>query len=336
MCESATGEMLLDFHSDQVVEINKIKRVLICRPNQRLGNLLLLTPLIQEIENMIPAVEIDIIVKGQVANCLFQNYRSVKNIIQLPKKPFISPKEYFTKYKKAINDDYDLVINAVENSSSGRIITRKSKGKHKISGKINKFDQWTLADYKHIAKAPVIALRQSFYKACCSSIHGKKIPCLNLLLDQGELLKGAELLYQITGNHNKTICLFTFATDDKLLCKSWWDLMYKDLREEFFDFNIIEVLPMENVSQIDFKVPHFYGKDIRELASLMAACDVFLGTDSGIMHLASAANTPTIGLFSTTDEDIYRPLNHLSCSINVTQNDNDAILKQLNRVLNST
>jgi predicted Rossmann-fold nucleotide-binding protein len=57
------------------------------------------------------------------------------------------------------------------------------------------------------------------------------------------------------------------------------------------------VLPVENVSQIGFKAPTFYSKDVREIGALMANTEVFIGGDSGIMHLASASKVSTVGLF---------------------------------------
>ena len=40
---------------------------------------------------------------------------------------------------------------------------------------------------------------------------------------------------------------------------------------------------------------------IREAAVLLASCDLFIGSDSGLMHLAAAAGTPAIGLFGPVD-----------------------------------
>ena len=70
-----------------------LKRVLVNRPNQRLGNTLLITPLIQEIITNYPEVKIDLFVKGKTAPFVFQNYPQVDQIIELPKKPF---KQLFT------------------------------------------------------------------------------------------------------------------------------------------------------------------------------------------------------------------------------------------------
>src|SRR5687768_16750319 len=65
----------------------KIQRVLICRPNHRLGNQLLMTPLLQEIENILPEARLDLFVKGSIAPVIFKNYRNIDRIILLPKKP---------------------------------------------------------------------------------------------------------------------------------------------------------------------------------------------------------------------------------------------------------
>ena len=67
---------------------SEITRILISRPNHRLGNLLLITPLVQEIKEMLPHSRIDLFVKGDLAPLVFLNYDNIDTIIQLPKKPF--------------------------------------------------------------------------------------------------------------------------------------------------------------------------------------------------------------------------------------------------------
>jgi ADP-heptose:LPS heptosyltransferase len=80
--------------------------------------------------------------------------------------------------------------------------------------------------------------------------------------------------------------------------------------------NFIEVLPIEKISQLSFKIPSYYSRNVREIGSLIANTDVFIGADSGIMHLASAVKTPTIGLFSVTNEQTYGPYDNSSTGIN--------------------
>lgn len=46
---------------------------------------------------------------------------------------------------------------------------------------------------------------------------------------------------------------------------------------------------------------------IDEAAACMGQLDLFVGNDSGLMHLAAAAGTPTLGLFGPTDQRVYGP-----------------------------
>ena len=101
----------------------KVNRVLISRPNHRLGNMLLITPLVQEIANTFPNCTIDLFVKGKITPIIFQNYPQVKNIIELPKKPLKDFSEYLKVWFSLKRTTYDLVINVEKGSSSGRIST---------------------------------------------------------------------------------------------------------------------------------------------------------------------------------------------------------------------
>lgn len=47
--------------------------------------------------------------------------------------------------------------------------------------------------------------------------------------------------------------------------------------------------------------------DLPEVAALLARAAMFIGNDSGLMHLAAAAGAPTIGLFGPTPADEYGP-----------------------------
>jgi heptosyltransferase-2 len=51
---------------------------------------------------------------------------------------------------------------------------------------------------------------------------------------------------------------------------------------------------------------------LRELYTLLSGADLFVGIDSGVMHLASSADIPVVALFGPTDPDYVRPLNSQS------------------------
>jgi len=45
-----------------------------------------------------------------------------------------------------------------------------------------------------------------------------------------------------------------------------------------------------------------------ELPALLASCDLFIGNDSGAMHVAAAVGLPVVGIFGPTDPEGTRPV----------------------------
>ena len=132
----------------------------------------------------------------------------------------------------------------------------------------------------------------------------------------------------------KTISLYTFATGAKCYDQSWWLPFLEALRANFPTYNFLEILPVENVSSIDFTEPAFYSRNIREMAAVMANTDVLITADCGVMHLASAAQVPIVALFSVTKPEIYGPYNPPSVSLSTEDLQVDEIITAVKEILN--
>jgi len=320
---------------NQVIDLTQkieIKRILISRPNHRLGNLLLITPLVQEVIATFPDCKIDLFVKGGLAPIVFQNYENINYIIELPKKPFKNLIAYFQVWIKIKKQQYDIVLNVDKNSSSGRLSAQFANAKYKFFGENNDTIQLKHPDYEHIAKYPVYEFR-SFLTKLGFQEKENPVPPLDLKLSAAELSEGKKTLDHIVPNHKKTISIFTYATDDKCYSENWWEDFYEQLKTTFEDYNIMEVLPVENISQIGFKAPTFYSKDIREIGSVIANTEIFIGADSGIMHLASSTLTPTAGLFSRANINTYKPYSNHSVAINTAIGDKEHWIKIINNII---
>ena len=310
----------------------EIKRILICRPNARLGNLLLITPLVQEVTATFPQCKIDLFVKGFLAPIIFKNYENINHIIELPKKPFENLISYFKVWIKIKRQHYDIAINVDKNSSSGRLAAQFANAKYKFFGEVDEDFQLKYENYEHMAKYPVYNFR-SFLTQLGFKKNENPIASLDLKLSPLEIAEGHEALKKMVNNEKKTICLFTFATGDKCYSESWWEEFYARLKKEYQNYNFIEVLPIENISKIGFKEPTFYSKNVREIGALIANTELFIGADSGIMHLASSVKTPTAGLFSSTNQNRYQPYNNNSVAINTNITTIDEWIKVLNKIL---
>ncbi len=309
-----------------------IKRILICRPNKRLGNLLLFTPLLQEVEATFPGCKIDLFVKGNLASAVFKNYESINHIIRLPVKPFKKLLKEIQAWLFIKRNHYDLTINVVHHSSSGRLSTQFANSTYKFFGDVNEDDLLKYQDKEHAAKYPVYAFR-NYLAAQGFPKNNSPVPTLNLKLSASEIEEGKKVLQKIVNNEKKTICLFTFATGEKCYSAEWWENFYERLKTEYKDFNIIEVLPVQNISKIAVKAPTYSNKDVRKVGALIANTEVFICGDGGIMHLASSVNTPTVGLFSVTNKNTFQPYNEKSVGINTNETGINDWIKILDNIL---
>lgn len=310
---------------------NREIKILIVRPNHRLGNLLLVTPLIKEIENTFSNPSIDLFVKGNLSEIIFKNYNSVNKHIKLPKKPFDNLFRYFEVWIKLLFNKYDLIINVDEFSSSGRIATSLARSKFKIIGQRENLDYMSINEKsKHIAIRPIEIVRRYLGT---DLIKENEYPLLDLKLDEREKENGKKKLAEIFNNDNKVITIFTYATGSKVLSQLWWNSFYELLKINFPTYNIIEVLPIENSSQINFKAKTFYSKDIREIAALIANTSIFIGADSGIMHLSSSSKTTTIGVLSGSFKTKYEPYGNKSVGFDKKEVTQDEVIDEIKKNL---
>jgi ADP-heptose:LPS heptosyltransferase len=290
-------------------------------------------PLVQEVQEVFPSATISFFVKGGVTPILFKNYKNIQDNIILPKKHFKELYSYLKCWFSLVTEKYDLVVNVDAGSSSGKLATKYAKSTYKFFGnEFNNLIPFT-AEQKHFAKLPVYKFRNYIYTTS-EDINSKPIKELDIKLNNKELLQGKNLVNEIIKDKEKeTIAIFTFATGDKCYSKEWWMKLYSKLLINFPEYNIVEILPVENVSQINFKAPTYYSKELREIASFIANTKLFIGADSGMMHLACATKTNVIGLFSITEKEKYGPFGINKFGINTNETSIDQSIEIIKNTL---
>lgn len=312
----------------------ELNRVLINRPNQRLGNILLITPLVQEIIKDYPQVKIDLFVKGKVAPIIFQNYPQIDQIIELPKKPFKELFQYIKVWLKIKKEKYDLVINVDKNSSSGRLSTSFANSYYKIFGSEFELDS-SKENQIHQAQYPVYQF-QKFKELFSNHQENLNIPTLNIQLSDLEIENGKELLKKLIKDPSKkTLAFFTYATGAKCYDAEWWTDFYTIFYPKYAEhYNLIEILPVENISMLEHKLPEFYSKDVREIAAVMYNCEIVVAADSGMMHLSCAAPTKTLGLFKCGDFlTRYKPYGKGNSVLLINDEDKQNLLLEMDSLL---
>ena len=70
--------------------------------------------------------------------------------------------------------------------------------------------------------------------------------------------------------------------------------------KEYYYENVIKDINKELIFDL-------MGESLTLTSAFMKKCNLFIGNDSGLMHLSAASNLKTIGLFGPTNDKIYAP-----------------------------
>ena len=71
------------------------------------------------------------------------------------------------------------------------------------------------------------------------------------------------------------------------------------------------------------QITDLMGANITQTYAFMKKSNLFIGNDSGLMHLAAASGIPTIGLFGPTNDKLYSPYGDNSYIIRTKETYND-------------
>jgi heptosyltransferase III len=312
------GMRLLAGAADQgganaVLSPRGVFRILICRNSHSLGNNLLLTPLLQEIEALWPGAEVDIVTRNPIAPELFSGYHCVGEVICLPRKGLRHPFALLRGLRRVQRNRYDLAIDTDPRSQTGRALLLRSQARFKLgfagvgkSGAISCAVDPAGAP-RHNGHYPVHLLRVALQRDTAVGW-----PLLDLRLSAAEKQAGAEVLRRVaaqstTAKPRGVIGIFANATGGKLLSVDWWRAFMPAIDEHFKDFALVEIVPVSGVSLLEARYPFYYSSGVRKLAATLSQLSLLICLDGGVMHLARAAGTPVIGVFTHTDTAEWGP-----------------------------
>src|SRR5690606_22825363 len=146
----------------------------------------------------------------------------------LPKKPWKNIWQYLRGWLAIVSSRYDLVVNVVFNSSSGRLATRLTRARLRAFGDIENRILRRFSDAEHMAKFPVYSLR-AFMGKPGLPVRDEPVPPLDIRLTSPEKAEGKRILDRLAGKGQRTIALYTYATGSKCFEKEWWIDFYSRL-----------------------------------------------------------------------------------------------------------
>jgi len=305
-----------------LLNIKQIKTIALIRPNYRIGNIIFLTPLINEIYEQNPDIKIDLFIGSDSVGKILQPMQNIDTIVDISRKLLINPLQLYKFIKNARIKQYDVCINISSRSLSSQIVTLFINANYKLSFEDEKswvpvthrvkhrwlfshaslqplevLDGFGIYDYKHKQELDIKLQQAELDKA--------KID-LSMLLDKNTIDKS---LF--------TIAIFRNARFDKKLEDGWWINFISELHRLNNNIIIIDILSPDVPTKLNSSVLDYSNKDLRQLGAFLNACDLYISADTGPLHLATASGAKSIGLFNHTIIAAYGTLGEKNLNIDL-------------------
>ena len=281
-----------------------IKSVLLIRQDNRIGNIIFITSLINLIEKELN-VKPDVIL-GEKFNGILKNNPHINKLLVYSQKKFLKNPILFFKFIKTMKEkQYDLIIDCKNAFSfNNSLITLLANGKVKI-GFENIYSNKYL-DYA-VDGRELVNLHESEYLAAPFLKYFKidsPVPEMNYYLNNDKI--------QITKNpeskNKKQIGIHIGGRGQKSL-----DIeIINDILEKFTNYDVKIIYGPDEIEKLKFikdkeNIERIFPKTIDDLAVLINTLDVFITPDTGPLHVASALNKNIIALFTGDTFQRYGP-----------------------------
>ena len=255
----------------------------------RIGDAVLSTSILNYLKNRFPHCSL-YIATGKTAASLFKNFNNVKKIFILEKKFFKI--HWLELWSRTFFNKWDIVIDLRGSIISYFLFNKKKYVYKSINKNIHRLDELAILmetkhlplpwipvlkkDMKKISK-DFLKLKNSIAIGASANWPAKIWPSQNFVKLIHMFLKEKQF------GKKKSIVFFGSSKDLKNIKK-----ITKHLKK--------------------FKVKNLCGKlNLIEVAAHLKKCKIFIGNDSGLMHIASASGIPTLGLFGPSLESRYAP-----------------------------
>lgn len=296
-------------------------RILICRPNTRLGNTLLMTPLLEEIEAAWPSARVEMLTACPAAHEVFREFPSVRRVHQLPFRGVRHPLRHLLTLLRVRRIRYDILIDPCPRSWTGRFLARHLSARLKLgfSSAHKAAGVDTSVPFEgappHMGDYPVYLLRRGLLGLDEQSA---RVPVrkLSIRLTQAERLAGKREIERVlgAGGSGPVVAVAAHATGAKRFSVDWWRRMIASLQTRLPGVRVIEIRPPSGVAALP-ELPAYHSGQVRQVAAVAEAADCFVCADSGLMHLSAATDATTVGLFKVTEPRLYVPRRGASCAL---------------------
>jgi len=267
---------------------------------EKLGDSVLLTPLIRTLKKTFPKLEIHIIAFSRASAEFFQSDPDITAVHMAKKEPRTYQKEVLSK-------QFDVLFNTKDHPSThfllqSVLIKARWKVGHANNFHTGLFDQLIQLDHnthmalKNCAILPLLAVKAT-EKECRPSLAPSPLP-----------IEMQIFLRQIENKHPTGINISAGEAN-----RSWPKEKWKALVDLFPEERFVvlcgpnELIEKKNLERIcPTVIPSPATRNLYEASLIVAKLKLLVTPDTSLIHIASAAGTPVVGLYREAPQDISR------------------------------
>ncbi len=291
--------------ADAPFDWKQVRRVLIVRLRS-IGDTVLVTPSLIALKRFLPNAKVDILLEDWVAPVL-EGFEAVDEVIIIGK----SGKSRFKTADKLRRRKYDVVFN-LHGGTTSTFLTRATRAKHRIGYKNYQYSFF----YNHLAP-PASELWQTEKTHSAEQqlalLGFAGIPVSDRLKTRLTVTERAkQSITEKVKFENLALVHPTAAYDTK----QWATENFARIAEFLSEKNLKTVAvaakhergvleKLQTLSKVPIQT--FDDLTLPEITALAARAKIFVGNDSGIAHIASAVNTPSVVIFGSSNRAHWRP-----------------------------
>lgn len=306
------------------VDFGEVKKILIVRQHNQLGDMLCAVPLFRALRQRFPNAKITL-VTSPVNYEVVKDNPFVDEILNFDKVKFLKSPSSFFKFVKSVKAGFDIAIVpvTVSISTTSNLLAYISKARIRIgpaslNGKENPtaflFNyqielDWRSEERKHQTKRNLDIVKPF-------GIDTEDLSYVIPYFDEDRefvknFLSKAKDFEFLIGYHPGA-----GKVKNRWDASNFAELALK-LADKFNALTLITAGPMDDepvekmIKQIDGKIDYIILKNekISRIVAVIDSIDLFITNDTGIMHVAGATKTPVISLFGPTNPYQWSPLN---------------------------
>lgn len=311
------------------IDYSRIKRILVVRQHDQIGDLLIATPALRALRERFPQAYITVVVRQLTQEILINNPYIDEVLVYYRQLQHWSLSTFLTFIRRIRPYDLAVVLNTVSRSFSSDLIAWLSGAKYRLGSMYKKYGPGPGDLFYNLAVPVDTQNEKSQVDSNLDVVRYIGADTTDksyiLVLTEAEILQGQQMLQSLSipparwliGVHlgarfeNKRWPLDKYAH----LCDALVELygakiiLTRGPGEE----KLVETLKeqVKNKESVFISPP----TTLRTLAGLVRNFDLYIGNDTGALHIAASQKVPLIGLYGPSNPAQWKPIGDIYLAI---------------------